>query len=305
MSDDPAIAADPDPPAALPATARPLLGIGLVVAATLAFALSDMLMKDLSARHPVPLVIAARYILNLAILLLIFAPRYGAALWRTDRTWLVLVRAVVLALASLTMGYALQRMPLGETVAIIYLAPFVVMLLAVPLLGERVGAAGWTAAGIGFAGVLLIMRPGGGLDPLGVVFALTNVGLGAAYHLLTRFLARTESTHAMLFHVALVGTIFFCLASIGSLEGGMPDRRDLALMLLLGGFATLGHFLFTAAYREAPASLLAPVTFTHLVWAGGLGFAVFGHRPDPASILGMALVCVAGVGIAWRARKRI
>ena len=73
------------------------------------------------------------------------------------------------------------------------------------------------------------------------------------------------------------------------------------MMILLGVLMTVGHFLFTAAYREAPASLLAPVNYLHLFWAGGLGWLVFGHLPDGWSLAGMALVCASGVAVAVRA----
>ena len=75
------------------------------------------------------------------------------------------------------------------------------------------------------------------------------------------------------------------------------------MMLLLGALATLGHFLFTAAYREAPASLLAPVGYLHLVWAGGLGLLIFGHVPDGWGLAGMALVCASGVAVALARTK--
>ena len=189
-------------------------------------------------------------------------------------------------------------MPVGETVAIIYLAPFAVMLLAVPLLGERVSTVGWAGAAFGFVGVLLIARPGGSLDPTGVFFAVVNAGLATAYHLLTRLLSRTETTISMLFHTAWVGALIFCVLAIPSLDGFTPALSDAGLMTLLGALTTVGHFLFTAAYREAPASLLAPVNYLHLVWAGGLGWLVFAHVPDSWSLLGMAMVTAAGVAVA-------
>lgn len=282
---------------------RPLKGIALIVAATLAFAVSDVLGKQLMMRQPVPVVMAVRYLVNLALLAVVLYPRMGAGLWRVNRGGLVFVRGLCLAFASLTMGLALQLMPVGETVAIVYLSPFAVMLLAVPFLGERVRAIAWLWAVMGFAGVLLILRPGSGLDPLGVVFALTNAGLATAYHLLTRKLAGSESTVAMLFQTALVGSVFFCIGALGSLDQLRMTATDFGSMAALGGLATLGHYLFTAAYREAPASLLAPVNYLHLVWAAGLGWVVFGHWPDAISLTGMALVCASGVAIALGANQ--
>lgn len=276
----------------------PLVGILLVVFATLSFALADTVTKHLAMLYPVPVVVAVRYLVNVGLLALFLWPRIGAKLWQADRLWLVLLRGLCLAAASLTMGWALKLMPVGETVAIVYLSPFAVMLLAVPLLGEKVSAAGWVGAAFGFLGVLLIARPGSGLDPLGVILALVNAGLATAYHLLTRLLSRTETTVSMLFHTAWVGALIFCLMSIPEMPQAMPPVTDIGLMALLGGLMTLGHFLFTAAYREAPASQLAPINYLHLVWAGGLGWLVFGHIPDSWALIGMALVAGAGVVVA-------
>lgn len=282
---------------------RPLLGVLLVALAVLAFALSDVLTKHLAMRYPVPVVVAVRYLVSLALLLVLLWPRHRSALWRTQRTGPVLLRGLVLALASLTMGLALQLMPVAETIAILYLSPFAVMLLAGPILGEKVGPAAYFGTAVGFAGVLLILRPGGGLDAMGVVWALINAALATAFHLMTRGLARTETTLAMLFHVTLVGAVFFSVAALGSLDIAPPAPRDFGLMALLGALATLGHFLFTAAYREAPASMLAPVNYLHLVWAAGLGWLVFGHLPDALSLTGIALVCAAGAAVALRAQR--
>ena len=277
---------------------KPLNGILLVVLATLAFAASDIVTKQQTMRHPVSVVVAVRYLVNLGLLSVLLGPRLGSGLWRTHRWGLVLLRGLALAMSSLTMGLALRLMPVGETVAIIYLAPFAVMLLAIPLLGEKVSPVGWACVALGFLGVLLVVRPSSGLDPLGVTFALINVGFSCAYHLLTRFLVRSESTIAMLYQTALVGSAVFSLLALGSLDGLAVSRADTAMMALLGALATLGHFLFTAAYREAPASLLAPVNYLHLFWAGGLGWLIFGHLPDGWSLAGMGLVCASGVVVA-------
>jgi drug/metabolite transporter (DMT)-like permease len=277
---------------------RPLAGIMFVVFATLAFGMADVVTKYLSMLYPVPVIMAVRYLVNLGLLAAFLWPGLRARLWQAKRLWLVVLRGLCLAAASLTLGLALRLMPVGETVAIIYLAPFVVMLLAVPLLGERVSTVGWIGATVGFVGVLLIARPGGNLDPVGVTLALVNAGLAAAYHLLTRFLSRTETTISMLFHTAWVGAAVFCVLAVPEIDGFAPAAPDIGLMALLGGLMTLGHFLFTAAYKEAPASLLAPVNYLHLVWASGLGWLVFGHVPENLGLVGIALVTAAGAAIA-------
>lgn len=282
-------------------TGAPMKGILLVTLAVMTFALADVATKHLTMLYTVTLVIALRYLINLILLAVVLVPRRGRGLITTQRTGLVFLRALCLAAASLTMGIALRYMPVGETVAIIYIAPFLVMLLSGPLLGEKVPLAGWIGAAAGFAGVLLIVRPGSGLDPVGVGFALVNAGFSAGYHLLSRVLARTESTIAMLFHTALVGTMIFGGALVFTGIGPLPTSWDITIILALGCLATLGHFLLTAAYREAPASLLAPVNYMHLVWAALLGGLVFGHFPDGVTMIGMAMVAGAGVAVALRA----
>jgi drug/metabolite transporter (DMT)-like permease len=277
-------------------------GVALVMGAVILFALSDVTTKHLTTLYAVPLVIAGRYLVNLFLLLVILVPRYGRALFQTRRTGLVILRGLSLALAALSMGFALRYMPVGESVAISYIAPFGVMLLAVPLLGEKASLAGWICATMGFAGVLLIARPGSGLAPLGVVFALVNAAASVSYHLLSRVLARSETTMALLLYTALVGFAVFGAMLPWSLTGPMPTLPDLGLLLALGGFATCGHFLFTAAYREAPASMLAPVNYLHLVWAAIFGWIVFAHVPDALTLFGMALVALAGVMVALRTR---
>lgn len=280
-----------------------LKGVMFVMAAVFLFASADTLNKYLVELYPVSFVLAGRYIVNVVLLAIIMLPRHGRNLWRTERTGWVLLRGVVLALASLTMGLALQRMPVGETVAIIYLAPILVMLLSGPILHEKVHPAAWFGAVLAFGGVLLVMRPGGGLDTFGVIFALMNAALSTAYHLMTRVLARSESTMSMLFHVALVGAVIFMAMASQALPPKMPTPLDLTLIAVMGGLATGGHLLFTVAYREGPPALLAPVNYLHLVWAALLGWVAFDHIPAPLSLLGMAMVLAAGAAVAVRAGR--
>ncbi len=280
---------------------RPLFGVFLVVITVLFFALSDVISKHLTMQYPVPVVLALRYLVSTALLFIFVYPKMKAKLWKTQRTKMVIFRGSILTLASLTMGFALRLMPVGETIAILYLSPFAVMALAVPLLGERASPSSWFFATLGFCGVLLILRPGSGLDPQGVLWALANAGCATAFHLVTRTLTKTESAVAMLFYVTVIGAVVFTLSAIPYFGTVEPTWLDWGLMLLLGGFATTGHFFFAAAYREAPAALIAPLNYLHLVWAGLLGWLVFGHIPDHISIIGMAIVIIAGVALALNA----
>lgn len=279
---------------------RPALGVGLAVLATLLFAGHDAVSKHLLQSYDVPLVAAIRYMVHTLLMVVVLAPRQGASLVRVQRKGLVAIRSVCLVIATLFMGLALQLMPIAETTAIIYLSPIIVVLLARPILGETIGLLGWIGAIGGFVGVMLIVRPGGGLDPLGVFYALCNVGVTVAYYLLSRVLAKSEKTLALLFYSALVGAICFGLATPWFWFGTVPTALDLVMFASLGLFAGIGHYCFTAAYRFAPASLLAPMSYTHLIWAGLLGWIVFAQLPDALGLAGMAVVGAAGVLTALR-----
>lgn len=282
---------------------NPLRGVAFFTLGVLLFACMDTSAKYLVSRYDVPVVVAARYIGNLLLMSALLAPRYGKEMVQTQRTGLVVIRALCLAASSLLVGLALQRMPVAETTAISFLAPMLVVLVSGPLLGERAGLVGWTAALAGFAGVLLIARPGSGLDPWGIGFALLGVSVNAGYQLLSRVLVASERTMALLFYTALVGSIIFGLAAPWFLDGRVPTAFEALLFCSLGAYGGLGHFLITAAYRDAPASLLAPVNYLQLLWAGLLGWIVFRHVPDALSLLGMAIIAASGIAVAIHSRR--
>jgi drug/metabolite transporter (DMT)-like permease len=282
---------------------NPLKGVALVIAATLLFAVGDTLGKHLAMLYAAPLILAARYVINLILVLVTMWPRHRSAVWRVRRGGLVLVRGLCLALATVTMLLALRVMPVAETVAIIYITPVLLMIASGPVLGERVSALGWVCASLGFAGVLMIARPGGGLDPWGVALCLLNALLGTGYHLLTRILTRTETTMALLFHTAAVGSVLSVGLMLFLGVPAWPVAGDALMILGYAGCATVGHLLFTSAYREAPASTLAPVNYMHIAFATILGWLVFRQLPDAPGFAGMGLIAAAGLLSAWRASR--
>jgi drug/metabolite transporter (DMT)-like permease len=266
------------------------------------FACMDTIIKYLAARYPAPLIVAVRYVIHCLLMVLVLAPSQGRKLLRTQRTGLVLFRAACLVTGSLLFALALQRLPVAEATAIIFVAPLLVVMMAGPLLKEHVGKAGWAAVVAGFIGILLIARPGGSLDGVGVALAFATALTTASYQLLSRLLAGTETTLAMLFYTALVGALVFGAIAPWFWGGARPEPLDLALFLGTGVLGGLGHFLFTAAHRHAAASTLAPMQYSQLVWVGLLGWLVFGHVPEAPSILGMCIVAAAGAAVAVRSR---
>lgn len=279
---------------------RPLEGVALVLAASFLFAAADALGKHLVMLYAAVLILAVRYAANLALVTLTMWPRHRSALWRTKRTGVVVLRGLCLTFSSVTFLAALQAMPVAETVAIVYLTPVLVVVAAGPLLGEVVRPQGWIGALLGFAGVMLIARPGSGLETWGVVLTLISAVLSAGYHLLTRALMTSETTMAMMFHTALAGTVVFSAMTLFAGAGTPPQTADFGLMLALGALTSLGHLCFTAAYRHAPASTLAPVNYTHVAFATALGWLAFGQLPDAPGFVGMAAIAAAGLIAAWR-----
>lgn len=289
-------------PAAHPHPVHSLRGVALFVLGVFLFACMDTTIKYLASIWAVPVVIAVRYVVHCLLMVVLLAPRRGRELLTTQRTGLVLVRAACLAGASLLFGSALQRMPVAEATAFLFVAPLIVVVVGGFGLRERVGALGWAATVAGFAGILLIARPGGGLDPVGVALALGTACLAATYGLLSRVLARTESTLAMLFYSALVGAVVFGLPAPLFWDGPTPTALQAVLFVSIGVWGGVGHFLFTAAHRDAPASTLAPLAYAQLVFAALLGWLVFGDVPDAVGLLGMGIVTAAGIAVALRQR---
>lgn len=277
-------------------------GLALFMLGIFLFACMDSTTKYLALRYPAPMVVALRYISQCLLMVLLLAPSQGRSLLQTQRTGLVVVRACCLAVASMCMTLALQRMPVAETTAIVFLCPMLVVLMAGPVLQEHVGRHGWLAAIAGFVGVLLIARPGGGLDAIGVVLALCAATANAIYQLLSRVLASTERTIVLLFYTALVGSVCFGVTLPWFWTGALPPTMHIALFCCTGLLGGIGHFLFTAAHRHSPASALAPTQYAQLIWASLLGWLVFSHVPDGYAILGMVIVAAAGASVALKSR---
>lgn len=282
---------------------RPWRAILLCNLALMLFACLDTTTKYLAGFFDPPLVVGIRYITNLALMLCFFSPARAPAMVRTQRTGLVIVRSFCLAGSSLLVAFALQRMPVAETTAIIYLAPAFILLAAGPLLKEEIGPLGWGAVILGFCGVMLVVRPEAGLERIGVLLALCASMFNAIYQLMSRSLAASEKTFALLFYSVVIGSAVYACIMPFFLADRMPTLLEGSLLVSLGLFGGLGHYFFTAAFRYAPASFLAPVTYLQLLWAGLLGWLVFDHRPDGITMIGMLIVAASGVMVALRSRR--
>lgn len=278
-------------------------GIGLLVCALFFFAALDASSKYLAETYSVPLLIWVRYSVHCLLMVIFLAPTMGHRLIAARQPHWQVLRALTL-LACTAFGItAYSLMPLAEATAIAFTSPLIVALLAGPCLGERLTIQRWVAVAIGFAGVMLIARPGGATTPEGIACALGAALCLAIYQLLTRQLASGENTLTMLFYTALVGALTMSLTMPWIWGGPTPSLSEAALMVALGIFGGSGHWLLIRALRRAPASLLAPFMYLQIVWATLLGAAIFGHWPDRLSFAGIAVVIASGLFLAWHTRQ--
>jgi len=278
-----------------------LRGILLMVAAVGFFVLMDTLAKYLSRWYPVPLIVWARYVSNLAVLLAFLAARGQLGLLRTARPGLQFARGLLLALATLLFFTSLSVLPLADANAIGFAMPLFVAALAVPMLGERLVMARLVAIVVGLAGALFIVRPG---SDLFTPYALLPLGMAvcnALYQILTRKVAGLEPPLTSLAWGALVGALL--LSAVAPFVWVTPQVASHGILILvIGVLASVGHFLLIRAYDYASATLLVPFTYSALVWAMLLGWLVFGDFPDGWSLVGMGIIVAAGIYLVGHQR---
>lgn len=278
-----------------------LRGILLMVAAVGFFVTMDSIAKYLSRWYPVPLIVWARYVANLAILLAFLAARGDLRLLRTARPGIQLARGLLLALATLLFFTSLSVLPLADANAIGFAMPLFVAALAVPMLGERLEFARLMAIVAGLVGALIIVRPG---SDVFTPYALLPLGMAvcnAFYQILTRKVAGLEPPLTSLVWGAIVGAVL--LSAAAPFVWVPPQAASHGVLILaIGVLASVGHFLLIKAYEHASATLLVPFTYSALVWAVLLGWLVFGDFPDGWSLVGMGIIVLSGLYLANRQR---
>jgi len=268
------------------------------------FVLMDATAKYLSQWYPVPGIVWARYCINLAMLLAWLAARGELKRIRTARPGIQLARGFLLAAATSLYFTSLKVLPLADAAAIAFVLPLFVAALAVPLLGERLDASRTIAIFIGLAGALIIVRPGTDLFTpyalLPVAMALCN----ALYQVLTRKIAGEEHPLTSLIWGAIVGAVL--LSATAPVYWVTPQVAwHWVLLGVIGLLASVGHYLLIRAYDFASATLLAPYTYTAIVWAILLGFFLFGNLPDGWSVAGMGVIVISGMFLATRQRLTV
>ena len=278
-----------------------LRGILLMVAAVGTFVLMDTTAKYLSRWYPVPLIVWARYAANLVVLLAFLAATGQLERLRTARPGLQLARGVLLVLATLLFFTSLSVLPLADANAIGFALPLFVAALAVPMLGERLEMPRLIAIFVGLAGALAIVRPGSDVFTPYALLPLGMAACNALYQILTRKVAGLEHPLTSLVWGAVVGAVLMSLAA--PFVWATPQAASHgALIVVIGVLASVGHFLLIKAYEHASATLLAPYTYSALVWAMLMGWLVFGDFPDGPALSGMAIIVASGLYLASRQR---
>ncbi len=285
-------------------TDRPGAGIALMIAATAVFALQDGVSRHLAETYNVLMVVMIRYWFFAAFVIALARRRAGGlrAAAASGYPLLQAFRGALLALEICVTVLSFVLLGLVETHAIFAVYPLLVAALSGPVLGERVGWRRWGAIALGLVGVLVILQPGRGLFSPAALIPLAGAFGFALYGLLTRLVARRDSTETSFFWTGTVGAAVMTLAGIGFWEPLAP--ADWGWMALLCVSGALGHWLLIRSYELAEASAVQPFAYLQLVFVTAIGITVFGEALRPEVALGAALVIGAGLFTLRRNRLR-
>jgi drug/metabolite transporter (DMT)-like permease len=299
-----ALGADADPVGAAQAAQmrRRVRAIALMCAASLFFSALDTSVKSLGGVLPALEIVWARYVAAAIVGLVAVRPFSRPGVLHSRRPGLQIVRSLLLLASTTTNFLALRQLQLAETSTINFLTPLFVVLLAGPLLGEWPERGRLVAVAIGFLGVAVATRPGTAAFQPVVVVAVAGVFCNAGYALATRMLASADSAQTTLVWTPVAGVVLLTPA----LPFGWvtpPDGKTWAIMVGMGFFASLGHWLLILAHERAPASILTPFGYTQLIWMVAAGWLFFGDRPGGAVLLGAGVVVACGLYLITRERS--
>ena len=278
------------------------LGALLTMLAMLCFAAMDAMSKWLVADYAVGQMMWIRYALLCLFVWFLVRRRGLVATFKTRRPGLQIVRSLVAVIEGGMFVLAFRYLPLADTHAIAATSPLIVIALGVLFLGEKADLARWLAVGAGFAGVLLIVRPGFRNFDWPVLLPLLGAVLWAGYQVMTRLASRHDSPDTSLLWsaaVALVATSF-----VGPLDWKWPTASAWALMVVIASIGAVAHYALIKALDFAEAGAVQPYSYTLLVWAALLGAVVFGDVPDGWTLVGAAIVVASGLYSWHRERRR-
>lgn len=278
------------------------IGIALVTATTLMFAVLDTSAKWLVQTVPVLQVVWLRFVFHALLTTAIFMPSMGVGLFKIHNPRLQLLRGVMLALMTGLNFFALQYLQLAETGAVQFSVPILIALISALWLHEKLDLKKWLAICMGFAGVLVIIRPGSnGFHPA-ILLSIMNALLYAAFNLMTRRLAGSDHPISTQLASAMVPTVV--LAPFAIWYWQTPDSWQVWCVLVLAGLTGgLGHTASALAHRYATAAVLGPFLYQQIIYMSFGGWLIFGQIPDAAVVLGAGIVVLSGLYLLWREFK--
>ena len=204
--------------------------------------------------------------------------------------------------SSLFFISGLRFLPIAEASATGFVAPLLVTALSIVFLGEKVGMRRWIATGVGLIGVLIILRPGTGAFHPAAFFPLVSALAWACTLIMTRMMSGTERVVTTMTYSSIVGLVM--LSALVPSVWVTPSWHDIALGVFIGVASTAGQWIVVLAFRYADASVLAPFSYTQLLWVSVLGFLIFGEIPDVYTVTGAAFIVASGLYTAHRERVR-
>jgi drug/metabolite transporter (DMT)-like permease len=281
---------------------RPFKGIALILASTVFLGASDVTAKYLSATLPSIEIAWIRFL----VFALIMAPSMlpGSPLYalQTKSLGLQLMRGAALLGSSLFFISGLRFLPIAEASATGFVAPLFVTALSIFFLGEKVGLRRWIATAVGLIGVLIILRPGSGAFHAAAFFPLVSALAWACTLIMTRMMSGKELATTTMTYSSIAGVCI--LSALVPAVWVTPSWHDILFGILIGVASTAGQWIVVLAFRYADASVLAPFSYSQLVWVSLLGFLIFGEVPDVWTVTGAAFIVASGLYTAHRERIR-
>lgn len=292
-------------PAARKAPARadhPFKGIALILASTVFLGASDVTAKYLSATLPSIEIAWIRFLAFALIMSPAMLPGSPLFALRTGRPGLQVMRGVALLGSSLFFISGLRFLPIAEASATGFVAPLFVTALSIVFLSEKVGVRRWLATAVGLIGVLIILRPGTSAFHPAAFFPLVSALAWACTLIMTRMMSGREHVLTTMTYSSIVGLCI--LSALVPFVWVTPNWHDIAFGVFIGVASTAGQWIVVLAFRYADASVLAPFSYTQLLWVSILGFIVFGEVPDIWTVTGAAFIVGSGLYTAHRERVR-
>jgi drug/metabolite transporter (DMT)-like permease len=283
--------------------ATPLAAILLMLGAGALFSTLDASAKYLVFHGMRPeFVTWMRFLVHVVLVLAVFRAWTNVRLFKVKSLPLHIVRGLGLFGSTYFNFAALQTLQLAEGIAIAFLSPVLITALAGPLLGEWAGWRRWTAVLVGLIGVVVITRPGFGNLEVGHLLALASTSSYAVYVILTRRMSGSETPESLVLYPALTPVIFM-LPVIPSAASLPPETAMWAVLLGLGFFGGLGHYMVIRAHKMASATALAPYPYSQANWSTLAGYLVFGDLPDGWTIAGAGIIIASGLYIVQREQR--